>query len=301
MSTIAQGVSGPGGLTVGRFRLDPIVEFEGRRMPPAAMFPNVGPDRLAALLRRVPDGSYDAATDQLVTSVHSWLVRDEAGLVLLVDTCFGSLKDRPTHPFFHMQQSDWMQRLERLGVRAGDVTHVVNTHLHLDHVGWNTHLADGAWRPTFPNARHLMPRVEAEIMRAGASTHMIYNERPWNDSVRPVIEAGLADLVDPPFMVVPGIRLIACAGHSPGMMVAEIAGGSGGGVMAGGDPLHHPLQVFAPDANTLFCEDPEGAAAARRAFLGHCADEGWRIAATHFCVPRVLSVRRDGDGFAWGD
>jgi len=285
-------------VVVGRYRLDPVAEFEGPRMPPAAMFTKADPQLLARLLERVPPESYSKSTNQLLTSVHTWLVRDDAGMVLLVDTCFGNLKNRlPSHPFFHMQKNDWLSKLAALGVQPEDVTLVINTHLHLDHVGWNTKLVDGVWTPTFPRARHIMPRLEVDLAKAGKMTaHVEANQRSIVDSVLPIIDAGLADFVDPWFQVTPDIRLVPCYGHSPGMLLVEISGGSRG-LIAGGDPLHHPLQVLDPDVNTGFCEIPEEAAVSRRAFLVRCADEGWAMAPTHFFVPRVTNVLRVGDGF----
>jgi len=140
----------PNTVVIGKYRLDPVAEFEGPRMPPTAMFTKSDPQHLARLLERSPVGSYGKAANQLVTSVHTWLVRDDAGMVLLIDTCFGNLKNRlPTHPFFHMQKNDWLSKLAALGVQPEDVTHVINTHLHLDHVAWNTKLVDGVWKPLF--------------------------------------------------------------------------------------------------------------------------------------------------------
>ncbi len=266
-------------------------------MPPPAMFTTTDPQYLAKLLERTPAGSYDKVANQLYTSVHTWLVRDDAGLVLLIDTCFGNLKNRlPTHPFFHMQQNDWLSKLAALGVKPDDVTHVINTHLHLDHVGWNTHLVNGVWKPTFTRARHIMPRLEADLAKAGKLKPMEANDRSIVDSVFPIMDAGLADFVEPGFQFASDIRLIPCYGHSPGMLLVEISGGSKG-LIAGGDPLHHPLQVLDPAVNTGFCEKPDEAAASRHDFLARCADEGWSIAPTHFFAPRVTRVRRVGDGF----
>jgi glyoxylase-like metal-dependent hydrolase (beta-lactamase superfamily II) len=284
-------------IVVGRYRLDPIAEFEGPRMPPAAMFTQTDPKRLATLLERVPPESFARGTNLLLTSVHTWLVRDDAGLVMLIDTCFGNLKNRmPTHPFFHMQKNDWLQRLAALGVEPEDVTHVVNTHLHLDHVGWNTHLSEGAWVPTFRRARHIMPRLEVDLVRAGKFIPLPANDRAIADSVLPILDAGLADVVEPWTTIAPDMRLVPCYGHSPGMLLVEISGGERG-IIAGGDPLHHPLQVLDPSVNTGFCERPAEAAAARYEFLARCADEGWTMAPTHFYRPRVARVRRAGNVF----
>ena len=279
-------------LTIGRYRLDPIAEFEGPRMQPAAMFSKTDPTHLAELLKRVPEESYDPQTNHLLTSVHSWLVRDDAGMVMLVDTCFGNFKNRmPTHPAFHMQETDWLGRLAALGVQPDDVNIVVNTHLHLDHVGWNTKLVDGVWTPVFNNARHLMPQIEVENQQAIDTP-----TKAFVDSVAPVIEAGLADPVGPGHMIAPDIRLIPCYGHSQGMLLVEVSGGETGIILAG-DPLHHPLQLLDPNVNTGYCENQEKSAASRWELLERCAEDGWMLAATHFYGPRVMKIRRSGDAF----
>ena len=283
-------------LVVGRYRLDAIPEFEGPRIPPPAMFPKTAPERLEYLLDRVPPSSYDRSRKMLCTSVHSWLVRDGKGLVMLIDTCFGNFKNRmPTHPMFHMQSNQWLSKLAALGVRREDVTHVVNTHLHLDHVGWNTWLVDGSWEPTFSRARHIMPRLEAELLRSGRMMRHEANDRAMADSVLPVIDAGLADFADPYVAIAPDMQLIPCYGHSPGMLLVEISGAPA--AIVGGDPLHHALQVLDPEVSTGFCEQPEQAAQSRRNFLARCADEGVIIAPTHFYAPRFSLVHRTDDGF----
>lgn len=173
------------------------------------------PERLEHLLERVPPGSYDSGRKMLCTSVHSWLVRDDNGLVMSIDTCFGNFKNRmPTHPMFHMQDNLWLAKLAALAVRPQDVTHVVNTHLHLDHVGWNTRLVDRCWEPTFPRARHIMPRLEAELARCGGLMKLEANECAIADSVLPVIDAGLADFADPYMAIAPDMQLMPCYGHS---------------------------------------------------------------------------------------
>lgn len=282
-------------MMLGGFRLDVVPEFGGPRMLPTEMFPALAPDAVTDLLARTPAAASDPASGKLVTSVHSWLVR-QGGMVMLIDTGSGNGKTRPRFPIFNMLNTDWLQRLAALGVRPDDVTHVVNTHLHHDHVGWNTTQQDGAWVPTFPKARYIMPRLEAE---GGPGIMPPWNEGAFEDSVAPVLAAGLADLVEAPYRIAPGITLMPAPGHSPGMTVVEVSDGMGGGVFLGGDPMHHCLQVFAPTLNTRFCQDQAQAAATRLALLGRCADEGFGIGAIHFFAPRILHVRRDGPGFAF--
>ncbi|WP_270936244.1 MBL fold metallo-hydrolase [Falsiroseomonas oryzae] len=282
--------------TIGRYRLDVVPEFGGPRMLPQDMFPALTAERFAAILPRLPPESFDPPSGKLVTSVHSWLVRGPDGLVMLVDTGSGNGKTRSKFPIFNNLNTDWLQRLAALGVQPEQVTHVVNTHLHHDHVGWNTRMEGGAWVPTFRNARHLMPRLEAE---GGPDLFPVWNYECFGDSVAPILVAGLAELVDPPHEILPGLRLLPAPGHSPGMMVLEVSDGQGGGALLAGDPMHHALQLFAPELNTRFCQAPDQAAATRRALLDRCADEGFALGAIHFFAPRLLRVRRDGAAYAF--
>jgi glyoxylase-like metal-dependent hydrolase (beta-lactamase superfamily II) len=141
-----------------------------------------------------------------------------------------------------------------------------------------------------------MPRLEVDLVRAGKFIPLPANDRAIADSVLPILDAGLADVVEPWTTIAPDMRLVPCYGHSPGMLLVEISGGERG-IIAGGDPLHHPLQVLDPSVNTGFCERPAEAAAARYEFLARCADEGWTMAPTHFYRPRVARVRRAGNVF----
>ena len=282
-------------ITVGPFRLDVIAEFGGPRMRPEEMFPALTPERWTAIRPSLPAAAYDDASGRIVTSVHSWLVRGE-GLTIVVDCGSGNGKNRPLFPMFHRLATDWLDQLAALGVRPDDVTHVVNTHLHHDHVGWNTRQDGEDWVPTFTRARYLFPRLEAD---AGGGIFPAWNGEAFEDSVAPVLAAGLVDKVDPPHRIAPGLTLRPVPGHSPGMMILEVADGAGGGAMLSGDPMHHCLQVFAPDLNTRFCQAPEQAAATRRALLERAADQGFALGCTHFLAPRLLRVRRAGTGFAF--
>lgn len=136
-----------------------------------------------------------------------------------------------------MQKNRWLSKLASLGVWPQDVTDVVNTHLHLDHVGWNTLLVRPSWEPTFPRARYIMPRLEAELAHSGGLMKCEANDRTIEDSVLPVIDAGLADFASRYMTVAPDIRLIPCHGHSPGILLVESSGAPG--AIVGGDPLHH--------------------------------------------------------------
>jgi Metallo-beta-lactamase superfamily len=125
-----------GSLQVGRYTLDVVSEFEGPRILPRELYPTLQESHLASIIPHLPKSSFDMGSKTIVTSVHTWLIRDGSGLVLLVDTCFGNNKLRPAYPLFNLRQTDWLEQLAALGVSPADVTHVINTHLDHDRVGW---------------------------------------------------------------------------------------------------------------------------------------------------------------------
>jgi glyoxylase-like metal-dependent hydrolase (beta-lactamase superfamily II) len=241
---------------------------------------------------------YLPEADQLVTSVHSWLVRTRHHTIL-VDACSGNHKDRHFWPRFHMLQTPYLERLAQAGVRPEDVDIVMCTHLHADHIGWNTMLRDGRWVPTFPNARYLISRKECEHwdpLQNPAAADDPHRRIAYQDSVLPVLDAGLAQLVSGPHAVDDELLIEDAPGHTPGHILLKLRHASGGGVFCG-DVIHHPIQVYAPDWVMCFCEDPEQSRRTRRRVLEHCADSGALLLPTHFGAPHVVAVERAGDAF----
>lgn len=238
----------------------------------------------------------------LVTSVHSWLVRTPRHTIV-VDTCSGNHKDRHWWPRFHQLDTPWLARLRAAGVQPEQVDMVMCTHLHADHIGWNTRLADGRWVPTFPNARYLFSRGECQhwdpaANPAGADDP--HRRIAWHDSVLPVIESGQAVLVDDGHQIDERFVIEAAPGHTPGHMLLRLLGAgvargntpghSHAGAVFCGDVIHHPLQICAPHWNSQFCQDPQQARATRRAVLEHCAGTGAWLLPTHFGAPHVAAI-----------
>jgi glyoxylase-like metal-dependent hydrolase (beta-lactamase superfamily II) len=244
---------------------------------------------------------YIPESDALITSVHSWLIRTPEHNILL-DSCSGNHKERHWWPRFHHLNTPFLERLNAAGAGVEDIDIVLCTHLHADHIGWNTQLKNGRWVPTFPNARYLFSRIENEYWDPRLHSGSV--EDPgrciaYVDSVLPVIEAGQAQLVDG-FHQVDGSLLIEPApGHTPGHILLKVLAERSGGVFCG-DVIHHPLQIYAPHWNTQFCQDPEQARATRRRVLQYCADTGSLLFPTHFGAPHVASVSERGDSFVAG-
>ncbi|MEY2619677.1 MAG: hypothetical protein RL522_2679 [Pseudomonadota bacterium] len=242
---------------------------------------------------------YLPETDSLVTSVHSWLVRTRHHTIL-VDACSGNHKDRHFWPRFHMLETPYLERLAQAGVQPQDIDFVMCTHLHADHIGWNTQLRDGRWVPTFPNARYVLSRRECEHwdpVKNPQSADDPHRRIAYQDSVLPVIEAGLADLVSGPHAIGDHLLVEDAPGHTPGHILLKLLHDQGGGVFCG-DVIHHPLQIYAPDWVMCFCEDPAQSRKTRRSVLEYCADTGALLLPTHFGAPHVAAIDRAGDAFA---
>lgn len=252
-----------------------------------------------ALTRASRDQRFvDVAAGLLRMSFHSLIVRTPQG-VLLVDSCVGNHKHRPVIPEWHLQEFPYLDRLRIVGLTPDDIDYVCCTHLHGDHVGWNTRLENGRWVPTFRNARYLFAEQEVsywEELHAAEPDNMYV--QVWEDSVLPVLEAGLVDRVAADHEVVSGVRLRPAPGHTPGNIVIDVTDGRSSAVLSG-DVLHHPVQVERPDWMAVFDDDGERAARTRRELLERIADSDTWLMGAHFSGPSALRIRGDGDGFIY--
>jgi glyoxylase-like metal-dependent hydrolase (beta-lactamase superfamily II) len=227
----------------------------------------------------------------LLVSIHALLV-EAPGLRLVVDTCIGNDRKRAflggrslSTPFLeHLKEAGW----SREGVDM-----VVCTHLHVDHVGWNTMLENGAWVPTFPNARYLFGKREFEHWNAESDAEQ---QAILGDSVRPILDAGLAELVEMDHVISPEIRLTPTTGHTPGHVSVMIES-QGERAMITGDIMHHPVQMAHPDWAPSFDSDKAAAIATRKRVLDEVAEEPILVIGTHFAGPTAGRVRRDGAAF----
>ncbi|MEU5791676.1 MBL fold metallo-hydrolase [Micromonospora purpureochromogenes] len=242
---------------------------------------------------------WERDTDRAVAALQTWVLRS-AGRTILVDTGVGDGRERPGSPQFHHRQSDLLGRLARAGVRPPDVDVVVNTHLHADHVGWNTHDVEGEWVPTFPNAQYLLPAADDRHFGPdGAYGGGVWEDDRlvYEDSVAPVHRAGQAVLWEGSHRIDEHLTLESAPGHTPGSSALRLASGGDRAVFVG-DLLHSPVQILDPSWNSCFCLDPAGAAASRRRILERAAAERELVVPAHFAGAGAVEVRRQGDGFA---
>ena len=207
-------------------------------------FSNLPPDKYFAGFERevmdrhlgwlVPD-HYSPQQDRIVTSVHSWLIHTGSHTILL-DSCAGNHKDRPWTPRFHRLETPFLERLKAAGAAPGDIDIVLCTHLHADHIGWNTMLRDGRWVPTFPNARYLFSRREHAYWGAGQNAAMRDDPRrpAYLDSVLPVIEAGQAVLLEGSHAIDGRMLIEPSPGHTPGHGMMKLDDGGERALFFGG-------------------------------------------------------------------
>ena len=177
----------------------------------------------------------------LLFSVHGLIV-DTGAHKVMVDTCIGNDKQLAV-PTWNNMQTNFLEDMKAAGYAREDIDTVLCTHLHVDHVGWNTMLVDGKWTPTFNNARYLVAKSEWEHW--DAHEEEIEIGPVMQQSVRPVVEAGLMELVDQDYRVCPEIRLIPTPGHTPGHVSVLISSEDNQALITG-DFIHHPVQMTRP-------------------------------------------------------
>ena len=276
---------------VGAVKITRIVELE---MPVAynADSPFLA-EATPAELRKIPwlYPNFVDDEDRMRLSIHALLV-EAPGLRLVVDTCIGNDKSRGIlgkHPL----ATPFLQHMADAGWSRDSVDTVVCTHLHVDHVGWNTMLEDGKWVPTFPKARYLMGRTELAHWQGeqGGETQEILA-----DSVQPILEAGLAELVEMDHRVSPEVRLTPTPGHTPGHVSVMIES-EGQTAVITGDMTHHPCQMGHPDWSPPFDTDGDAAAAMRRRMFAEWAYQPILVIGTHYAGRTAGHVKTDGQAF----
>jgi glyoxylase-like metal-dependent hydrolase (beta-lactamase superfamily II) len=268
-------------LRLGEVSIDSILEWRGVYRDPLEMFPDATAEAVAVHRDWLGPDHLDPHSGWMIMAFRSYLVRT-ARLTILVDACVGNGKHRPLRPDWHRQEWPWLRNLAAAGVQPEDVDVVMCTHLHTDHVGWNTRREDGQWVPTFPNARYLFHRREYDFWLDQ------YRDTDWLrdafvDSVLPVVDAGQADLVPGDHEIDHGLWLEPCPGHTPGAVNLHLASGPDHGIFCG-DLVHHPLQVAEPQWSTIFCTDPLQSRLTREAFVERHADSGTRVLPAHFAA-----------------
>jgi glyoxylase-like metal-dependent hydrolase (beta-lactamase superfamily II) len=279
----------------GEITIDRVLEMERPTLALATLYPASEPGTLEPQYAWLVPRVLDPATGMLTMAFHTFVIRTRRRTIL-VDTCSGNDKPRPQKLRYHMNRWPYLERLAAVGVSPESVDAVVCTHLHLDHVGWNTRLVDGRWVPTFPRARYLLVRAEWEFWREEYKRPEFRDDPYYEDSLLPVLEAGRVDLVEPDAGLEDGVWLEPTPGHTPGHVCVRVRGGGREAVMSG-DLMHTAVQCAQPDWSSCFCVDPEGSRRTRHAFLERHADTDTLVLPAHFPSPGGGRVVRAADAY----
>ena len=276
----------------------------------------VGIDQAAAdaeAAKWVPD-SVDGTTGHLKLGFHAWLVQTPSRTIL-VDTGAGAEKERPSSPMFGHLHEPFLAHLQAAGTSAEEIDVVLHTHLHLDHVGWNTFKSDEQWLPTFPNARHFFSAREHAYVKSIADKDgkdiglrgevglgdmaTLPTVDFYNDSLLPVIAAGLTQEIEvDENEVLEGFTYHSMPGHSIDHAGISLIS-EGERAFFWGDVVHHPIQFAFPAWNSTFCEFPEAAVRARAWAMSYAAENRSLVFATHLPHTSVGHVFQHGDAFRW--
>jgi len=266
-------------------------------------------------VRRIPwlTPHFADAAGQMHGLIQAFVV-EAPGRTIVVDTCVGDGKQRRIVPEWHEAQTGFLERFEAAGFDRDEVDVVLCTHLHVDHVGWNTYWDGSAWRPTFPNARYLLADVEVAHWEAERSrpspdpatlsdpiavalaTFTLDQRQSHADSVQPVLDAGLVDIVPVDHRLCPQVSLVPTPGHTPGHVSVWIESNAEEAVITG-DSMHHPCQIAHPDWVTAVDADAGQGTASRKALLERSCAAGALLMGSHFAAPTAGRIEADGDGF----
>lgn len=287
--------------TLGSFVIHRIEEWRRSFLTPELLFAGFDNERYAETRDAIAPAYLDHATNAIEARIQSWVIETDDRVVLF-DTGCGNHKERPGIPVFDNLDTDFLARLKAADFAPSDIDLVVCSHLHVDYVGWNTMMADGAWRATFPQARYVFPAPDVEYWDP-ANRHKYpdlvgeaVNQGFFEDSVRPILEAGLADVVTGSVEIGDGVRLDPNPGHTPSCQTLTLSS-RGERAMFVGDVLHHPLQIPNPEWNSTLCEDAAGARAARRHVLNRAAHEEAILVPAHFVGDHAVRIAATNDGY----
>jgi glyoxylase-like metal-dependent hydrolase (beta-lactamase superfamily II) len=258
-----------------------VMEFPTQVMNPEDLLQTT---RAAVLEHGWLQGDFATEDGSLYANFQAFVI-EAGGLKIMVDTCIG--EGKPGGPEeFSSYQAGFLGRLEKAGFPPAAIDVVLCTHLHFDHCGWNTIKVGDRWVPTFPNARYLFAREELAHAEADAG------EMPramFRDSVKPIFDAGLADIVERDHVIVDEVRLEPSPGHTPGHCCVIIASRGHEAVITG-DAIHHPMQACVPEVCSIFCFDADGSRRSRKTLLERASANGSMVLGNHFAGPTAVRV-----------
>jgi glyoxylase-like metal-dependent hydrolase (beta-lactamase superfamily II) len=283
--------------SVGQATIARVEETYGPTYRATDIFPELTDKIIAEHKHWLAPSHYDATSGFIKLSVHSWLLQI-GGQKILIDSCCGNNKTKPGRPFWTMLDLPYLDRLAAAGAHPHEIDLVMCTHLHHDHVGWNTQLKDGSWVPTFPNARYVFSKPDFDYFLKQDTDPKVGPAEmgTFRECVLPVVEAGRADLVTGPHRLNEHLEILPAPGHSPGHFVFNLES-QGQRAMFIGDVFHHLLQVYYPDWNFPKNSDADQARVSRRKVLDQSASTGALTFPGHVGAPFAGYIDRAGAGY----
>lgn len=284
---------------IGELEVTRVEDFIMPHVPMKSLLPEVSEPAIQSNLHWLAPRFYDAANKTAAVHIQSWLIRT-AHHTILVDTCGGNFKPHSYFPEFDMRNGPYLENLRAAGANPEDINFVFCTHLHIDHVGWNTRLENGRWIPTFPNARYLFSKADYDAFdpRQRSDGKRSRRDATFEDSVLPVVEAKLALMVDGIHPIDDTLMIEPAPGHSPGHSLLRVES-CGESAMFIGDIVHHPLQIAVPDYNSFACMDALLARQTRKRILEACCERNHLVVPAHFAAPHHGRVSYNGSDFAF--
>ncbi|HEY1930716.1 MAG TPA: MBL fold metallo-hydrolase [Acetobacteraceae bacterium] len=255
------------------------------------LLPQATPDAIKPIAWLTPH--FADENGRLRMSIHSFIV-EAPGRRIIVDTCLGNDKQHRRIPHWNDRQGPFLADLADAGFPTDTIDTVLCTHLHVDHVGWNTMLRDGRWVPTFPQARYLMGRAEYEHWSTYTAREDM--QHVLADSVTPILDADLAQLVETDHRICDELRLVPTVGHTPGHVSVRIVS-RGEEALITGDFMHHPCQIAHPEWDTTADSDPAQGIRTRWEMFEKLAGAPVLVIGTHFAGATAGRIVRDGETF----
>lgn len=282
---------------IGDVRITRIHEYSGPTHAPSFLLPDMAPSTLEGNREWMAPNHWIPHMNKLILTVQMWVVH-AGDRIIVVDTGVGNHKPREGMARMHQLNNLVLEWLEAAGAPPDKVTDVALTHLHMDHVGWNTRWVDGRWTPTFPNARYHIPLDDFKFCESGRNKEEALDVfgASFEDSVMPIVREGLASMIEPGADIADCLRAQAASGHSPGQVAYRIRS-RGDEAIFSGDICHNPIQIVEPQLNSGYCIWPDKARQTRREFLVSAADREALVLPVHFGEPYSGFVRREGQGF----
>ncbi len=285
---------------IGNSRITRIEELMGPLFDPQQFFPAY--NEITFKKHRdwlLPNHLHESG--RIIASMHSWLIETPHHKIL-VDSCIGNEKDRMPYRDWHKMKTPYLARFATTGITPDQVDYVLCTHLHVDHVGWNTRLKNGQWVPTFPNAKYLFSRTEFEFWeqqtkQAEPGQFNAVNNKTFADSVLPIMH--LAELIEGETDLIDDLLHISPApGHTPGSITLSLMDAKKEALFTG-DIFHHPIQVYEPEWNSAFCELPDQARQTRKDVLNYCCKGDVLMMPAHFGPTHAGHVLASDNGYTF--